>query len=162
MKIEFIEWIFQTSSQSLWQEQPLTEAERQRRERISKAVREALEKLDATERLIVERHHFQGETLIGIARQLNRKPGAIVNSHRRALRMLCKHLSKFAATEFGIRDEKSECCICSCPEREAVDTLIAAKKPEQPYGLLMRQLREQFGLEIRSPQTIIGHRKYHS
>ena len=162
MKIEFIEWIYQANSRSLWQEQPLTDAEQQRRERIINAVQEALEELDPTERLIVEKHHFQGETLVDIARQLDRKAGAVVNSHRRALRTLRKHLSRFAATEFGINGEAPKCPICNCPEREAVDALIAAKRPEEPYGLLMRQLRKQFGLEIRSPQTIIGHQKYHS
>lgn len=161
MDSELYEWIFQSSTKSLWQEEPLNEAEQKRRERVAVAVREALGKLDTVERVVIERYHFEGESFAQIAAHLKRKQGAIVNCHRRALRSLRKHLAQFVVQEFGIRQTQPKCVICRSPERRQVEALIAAKAPEEPYGTLMRRIREQFGLQIRSPQTIVGHQKYH-
>ncbi|MFH2054734.1 MAG: sigma-70 family RNA polymerase sigma factor [bacterium] len=161
MRIEFIEWIYQASSQSLWQQQPLTEAEQERRERITAAVREALDRLESTDRTILEKYYFEGESLPEIGRALGRRQATIVNRHRRALKALRKQLAAFVVTEFGVRQEAPDCCICQSPRRLEIEALIAAKRPEEPYGHLMRKIHERCGLKVTSPQTIIGHQKYH-
>lgn len=162
MRIEFIDWIYQASSRSLWQQQPLSDEEKQRRERIGVAVRQALRKLPPAERLILEKYFFEGETLATIAEQLGRRHATIINYQRRALKSLRKHLAAFVAEEFGIDQEQPACCICRSPKRAEIEALIAAKRLAEPYGLLMKRIEKEFGLKVGSPQTIIGHQKYHS
>ncbi len=161
MSVEYLDWVFLTDHRSIWQNEPLTPEEMQRREETAKKVREAMNALPPFERKVVEMYHFDGRSLPAIGRALGKNASCVTNAHRRALRSLRKHLADYAGRRFGIDTKSTKCCICNSDHREEIDELIAAKRPEEPYSLLIRTVRQLFGLRIRSPHTIKGHAKYH-
>lgn len=161
MSLEFLDWVFLTDRSSIWQNDPLSPEELQRREEITKKVRVALNALPPLERIVIEKYHFDGQSLSAIARSLGKNTIYVTNLRRRALRRLRKYLADYARQRFGIETKSARCCICYSDYREEIDVLIAAKRPEEPYSVLIREVRERFGLLIRSPQTIKGHARYH-
>jgi hypothetical protein len=161
MQLRFLDWVFLTDSRSIWQSEPLTPEESRVREEVVEKVQEALKSLPPTERRVIEMYHFDGQSFSAIARSLGKSTTYVTNMRRRAMRSLRKHLAQYARDRFGIEMRESNCCICNSGHREEIDELIAAKRHEEPYSVLIRTVRRRFGLLIKSPQTIKGHAKYH-
>jgi hypothetical protein len=55
----------------------------------------------------------------------------------------------------------SHCIICRSPFRHELDKLIKAKKKEETYKSLIGVFKQKYGLQIKAPQVIIGHKKKH-
>lgn len=131
-------------------------------EETNNKVREAVERLTPSERQFIEYFYFQDKTYREISHLLNKKTHKLEKIHHRALNKLKIRLSEYVKTRFGLDVQKeTNCMICQSPFRRELDKLIKAKKEEETYKPLMRILNEKYGLEIKSPQVIIGHKKKH-
>lgn len=161
MSIDFLDWIYDTNRNAIWQQRPQSPADAKASERTAAEVRNALAQLSALERRVIEMYHFDGRSIRSIAATLRKRPSTITNLHRCALKKLRKLLAEYAHDRYAIAPERSTCCICLSQHRQAIDDLIKRKRPEEPYGPLIREIRERFDLRIVSPQTILGHMKYH-
>ena len=162
MKFELLNWIYLTKCDPLWQQHELTRDELLRQKKIAAAVRQAVATLTVRERFVIEKRYFEGAAFALIAAELGKSEAAVVNLHRRALRRLQKLLADFARDHYGITTVSKCCCICNSSHRAEIDEIIRAKKPEEPYRVVIAEIKARFGIRIKSPQTIIGHLKYHS
>ncbi len=132
-------------------------------ERINIAVQSAAAQLSENEREFLARFYNMGESY----RQMSEKSGRTIHSleslHKRAKRKLRKLLAKFVREEFGvIASTALNCPICLSTDRPEIDRLLAEHQTSNTWRKELRQLREKYGLVAVTPQTIIGHQKYHS
>jgi RNA polymerase sigma factor (sigma-70 family) len=137
------------------------EEETFREETILK-VREAVEKLSLLERQFIEYFYFDDKSYREISVILNKSIRRLERIHNRALGKLKILLSEYVKTRFKLDlPEETECLICKSPFRQKLDKLIKAKKEKKTYKSLIRLFKEKYGLEIKTPQVIIGHKKKH-
>jgi len=160
MTIRMFDWIYLTHKTPLWQDETAAEGQVLRHELASK-VREALGELTAVERVTIERHDFEGLSLVSIAAELEWPCSRVQVVRRRALRRLRKVLAPFVQERFGVFPPSTDCPICASPFRRDAERIIAARKRDEPYSKVISQLRHDFRIAIISPKTIIGHMKYH-
>jgi hypothetical protein len=160
MTIQIFDWIYLTHKIPLWQDETSVEGHLHRQELAGK-VREALDELTDVERLIIERHDFEGLSLPNMAAELGWPCSKVQATRRRALRRLRKVLAPFVQERFGVSPPSNDCSICASPFRRDADRIIAARVREEPYSKVIRRLRHDFKIAIISPKTIIGHVKYH-
>lgn len=131
-------------------------------ESISAHVRAAIEKLEPAERLLVERYYLRFEDLSAIADSMQLTPARMETVHRSAMKRLIKLLGAYVEERFGINSlPREQCLICLSPRRSEIDHLIATRDPKRPWRILLRKLRAEFGINIRSCQTIKSHQRYH-
>lgn len=131
-------------------------------ERIREQVRLAMNALNESEQQFVTDFYFLGENYESISRRWGRPVCRLQALHRRALRKLRASLAGLVSREFGIRPERPpDCPICSSVHRAEIDRLIRSKDRRDTWRPLMRRLRHEFGLKIKSPQLLIGHHRYH-
>ena len=160
MTIRMFDWIYLTHKTPLWQDE-ITAEERLRRQELANKVREALDELTVVERVTIERHDFEGLSLMNIAAELGWPCSRVQATRRRALRRLRKVLAPFVQERFGVLLPSTDCPICASRFRRDAETIIAARKREESYSKVISQLRHNFKIAIISPKTIIGHVKYH-
>ncbi len=132
-------------------------------ERVNIAVQSAAAQLSENEREFLARFYNMGESY----RQMSEKSGRTIHSleslHNRAKRKLRKLLAKFVREEFGVVASAAvNCPICLSIDRTEIDRLLAEHQPASTWRKELRILREKYGLSTVTPQTIIGHQKYHS
>ena len=134
----------------------------ERAELIDREVRAAVEKLARPERQFVELFYFELRTYQQIAGIMKKKTHKLQRLHQRALDRLQMFLADFVKEQFKLEPrQKRDCIICSSPFRKELEELIRGKKEEETYSRLIGVLRKKYGIEVRTPQTIIGHRKKH-
>jgi hypothetical protein len=160
MTIRMFDWIYLTHKTPLWQDE-ITAEERLRLQELANKVREALDELTAVERVTIERHDFEGLSLVNIAAELGWPCSRVQATRRRALRRLRKVLAPYVQERFGVLLPSTDCPICASQFRRDAETIIAARKREESYSKVISQLRHDFNIAIISPKTIIGHVKYH-
>jgi hypothetical protein len=160
MTIRMFDWLYLTRKTPLWQEETTAEGQVRLQELASK-VREALDELTAVERVTIERHDFEGLSLVNIAAELGWPCSRVQATRRRALRRLRKVLAPYVQERFGVLLPSTNCPICASQFRRDAETIIAARKREESYSKVISQLRHDFKIAIISPKTIIGHVKYH-
>jgi len=131
-------------------------------EETNQKVREAVAKLTPLERQFVEYFYFEDKSYREISVILNKKIHKLERIHNRALTKLKMLLSNYVKTRFKLSiPEKTDCIICTSPFRQELDRVIRAKKEEETYKSLLRVFKEKYGLDIKTPQVIIGHKKKH-
>ena len=130
---------------------------------ICRTVQAAIERLEPDEKLVIREFWYQGRTYRQIAAGLGRPRHRIETIHRRARRKLRRLLADFVEQLWGIqpRRPRRKCMICESPFRARIDRILAARKATETWRPVMQILREDFGLHIRSPQTLISHQKFH-
>jgi hypothetical protein len=160
MTIRMFDWLYLTHKTPLWQDETTAEG-RLRRQELASKVREALDELTAAERVTIERHDFEGLSLVDIAAELGCPCSKVQATRRRALRRLRKVLAPFVQERFGVSPPSTVCPICTSPFRRDAERIIAARRGDEPYSIVISQLRHDFKIAIISPKTIIGHMKYH-
>lgn len=134
----------------------------QRQERIIEAVREGLSQLDENEREFLILFHFMGRSYRQIAESSGREIYRLEALHLRALKQLRALLARFVEEEFDIRSENHpDCPICASPDRDEIDQLIDQKKAEETWSGTIRQIKDRFGIRIKTPQVLIGHKRFH-
>ena len=130
---------------------------------IAEVVRDAVGRLQSTEREFVHLYWFEGRSLDEISRLLARRPHILDGIRRRCLRKLRSLLSTFAADRFGIESPRiAGCVICNHPCRREIDAVLRARRPEETWGSVRKSLEARFGLRIPAPQTMISHIEYHT
>ena len=131
-------------------------------ESVNREVRKAVEKLSSVEKQFVEFFYFEFKSYQEIARILRKKVYKLERIHQRALGKLRIILTDFAKQRFKLEiPEKTDCIICNSPFRRELDELIRNKKEEETYAHLIRIFKQKYGIDIKTPQVIIGHRKKH-
>ena len=131
-------------------------------EEIDRRVRHAIESLTEDEMEFVIRFYFMGQGYNEISDKSGRANHKLEALHKRAIRKLKNRLQPFVKKEFGIKTKKVRpCLICDSPQRAKIDRIILKKKYEETWSPVIKRIDEKFGLKIKSPQTLIGHQKYH-
>jgi RNA polymerase sigma factor (sigma-70 family) len=132
------------------------------REETNLKVREAVGRLSPLERQFVEYFYFDDKSYREISVILNKSIHKLERIHHRALGKLKMLLSDYVKTRFKLDlPKETECLICESPFRQGIDKLIKAKKEEETYKSLIRVFKAKYGLDIKTPQVIIGHKKKH-
>ena len=131
-------------------------------ESINREVRKAVEKLSFEEKQFVELFYFEFKSYQEIARIIKKKVYKLERIHRRALGKLKILLADFVKECFKLEiSRKTDCIICNSPFRPELDKLIRNKKEEETYAHLIRIFKRKYGIDIKTPQAIIGHKKKH-
>jgi hypothetical protein len=134
----------------------------EREELVDRQVRAAVGKLSHSERQFIELFYFELRTYQQIAGIMKKKTHKLERLHQGALGKLQILLTDFVKEQFKLElPQKTDCAICTSPFRKELEELIRGKKEEETYSRLMRVFRKKYGIEVRTPQTIIGHRKKH-
>lgn len=130
--------------------------------RIRQEVEAALKQLPEEERELIERFHFMGQSYRELSERSGRAEYRLESIHRRGLRRLRRLLAPLVKELYGLSDNSSTSCpLCQSPRRAEIDRLILLKPESDTWRPTMMKLREVFGIAVRSPQMIMGHKRYH-
>ena len=140
-----------------------TSSEKDQATPVRERVGEALDCLNEQEREFIFLFHFQGKSYRSISESSGRPIHRLETLHRRALMKLKRDLAAWVEETYNIPNPKNpRCPVCNSSDRQAIDQVIAERDRRKNWKPVLDQLRERFGLSIRSPQSLIGHEKYHS
>lgn len=159
--IHFSNKVTDSVYESIWPNIAEDSVDPKRRERVSTAVKAALNKLPAGAQYLIRRYHFDGASIPEIAEEQGVSPEIAGKRHRRALLRLQGLLAAFVEKEFGLTSLATRCVICASPKRNQIDELLARHINGDRYQKEMREIKNRFGITITSVMTIIGHRMYH-
>ena len=131
-------------------------------EHLTEIVASALKKLNSNEREFIVQFYYMGKSYREISDQTGRVIYKLEALHNRALKKLEAQLQSFVCNRFDIKNNKqSNCPVCSSEYLEEINKIIAGRNPEDTWRPILKILKEKYGIHIRSPQTLIGHSKYH-
>jgi RNA polymerase sigma factor (sigma-70 family) len=131
-------------------------------ESVNREVRKAVEKLSSAEKQFIQLFYFEFKSYQEIARIQKKKIYKLERIHQRALGKLKIILADFVKERFKLEITKNtDCIICNSPFRRELDELIRNKKEEETYAGLIKIFKQKYGVDIKTPQVIIGHRKKH-
>ncbi len=141
---------------------PVADEKDSSREETNRKVKEAVERLSPLERQFIKYFYYECRSYQDISEILNKETHKLERIHHRALGKLKILLSDYVKTRFRLSlPEETDCMICNSPFRQELNRLIKAKKEEETYRSLIRIFRGKYGLNIKSPQVIIGHKRKH-
>jgi len=133
-----------------------------RLEYLQQTVRSALGGLSEDERELVEQIHFMGRSCAEMAALTGRTEHRLEALHGRALHKLRRKLAPLVRELFGIDPPAvTDCPICRSSHRPVIDRLIRERDPRLTWRPVMKLIEAETGIRISTPQTIIGHEKYH-
>jgi hypothetical protein len=125
-------------------------------------VRSAVGRLSPAERLFIELFYFEFRSYQDIAGIMNKKTHKLERLHQRALGKLQILLAGFVKEQYKLElPRKTDCTICNSPFREEMEGLIRGKNEEETYSRLLRVFRQEYGVNLKTPQAIIGHKNKH-
>lgn len=157
-KVVHYNWIYQTLREGIWQNVEATEKQK----RVIAAVQSEIAKLTELEQEFIRMYWFEGMSTAQISDLLGKKVYKLEGMSRRIQRKLKNRLSEFVSREFDVESGSSKkCLICSSQYRAQIDQMLKSKKPEQTYKHIIKTLKNDFGITVKTPQIIIGHQKYH-
>jgi hypothetical protein len=131
-------------------------------EKIENAVRESLDKLDEAEKELIIHYYFMGQTYADISEKSNREIFKLAALHKRAIKKLKKKLSQFVKVNFGIiTDLNVSCPICDHEKKNELNELIDSRDKTKTWRPILKIFRDKYLINLRTPQIIIGHEKYH-
>ena len=140
---------------------PCSDERELRADALPDLVDRAIASLDDDEREFIRRFYFMGLSYFELAVRMGRPRHRLDALHRRARTKIRHFLAPFAGAGRAEKSTQPNCAICRSPHRAEIDRIIAARPPDSTWKPVIAALRIRFGLVIRSPQTIIGHEKYH-
>jgi len=136
--------------------------EKERQEMIRNEVAEALSTLTDDEKEFIERFYYCGQTYGEISKRSGRAIHKLEAIHKRAVRKLKRRLQPLVARLYGCENARKESClICDSPYRLQIDRLISNRRHSETWKKVIRTVRDEYGIRIGTPQTLIGHKKYH-
>lgn len=136
--------------------------EQARLDAIGRHVVLAIERLSDLERAFIERFYFMGQTYREIAIETNRAVHKLERIHRGALKKLRRSLAGLAKEEYGWEPRpEPDCPICSSPHVDEINQLIRDRNRRSTWRPVMADIRRLFGVRVTTPQTLIGHTRYH-
>jgi len=122
----------------------------------------AISTLTPPEREFVHRYYYDGQSNRVIAAAMRKRVEQLDRFHRRILRRLRNVLADFVAEEYGLAvDIGKNCPICNSRHCDEINRLILTRPPKATWRGVLRILRDRYGLDIKSPQVLIGHQRYH-
>lgn len=129
---------------------------------IDLEVRRAIESLADEEMEFVIRFYFMGQAYHEISEKSGRASHKLEALHKRAIRKLKSCLKSLVKRRFGLKAKKGKYCpLCGSPHRAAINEIITNRSESVTWRPILKEIYEQFGLKIKSPQVLIGHQKYH-
>lgn len=131
-------------------------------ERIIEAVNEAVSQMGEQEREFVVLYYVMGRNCRQIAEDSGRAMYKLEALHTRVVKQLRTLLADFVSEEFGIKvDRTNTCLICNSPFRAEIDQLLSLKKEDETWRESIKVIKESYQIRIKTPQTLIGHIKFH-
>lgn len=128
-------------------------------------VQEALQCLGNEEKELIEQFYYMGRSYREISECSGRAVYRLEAMHKQALRKLHNELRYFILDRFHIdkTDEGNinKCPICNSPYRNDIDKLISQRDPTVTWKPVMCRLRKEYNIDIRAPQILISHERYH-
>ncbi|MFH1701088.1 MAG: hypothetical protein ABIE07_10930 [Candidatus Zixiibacteriota bacterium] len=129
---------------------------------IITAVNRALEILNNDEASFIRAFYMEG---LGY-RQIGEKSGRAVYKlealHNRALKKIKRHLYHSLKDKISLpAPSQIECCLCRHPQLEDINQLIMARNKSETWKHIIKTLKNDYGIIIKTPQRLIGHLKYH-
>lgn len=129
---------------------------------IENAVNDALKKLSENEREFIIRYYYMGENYNQISEKTNREIYKLAAMHKRAVIKLKTALKAFVMKNYGIKSaQNKECIICCSEHKDQINELIKKRDRRRTWSPIIKQLKKEFGIIIKTPQILIGHEKYH-
>jgi hypothetical protein len=129
---------------------------------INREVRKAIAKLSPEENQFVQLFYFEFKSYREISSRLNKKVHKLERIHQRALGKLRILLADFVSKRFGLEvPQNTDCVICRSPFKSQLEKLIRNKRKGETHSRLIRIFKEKYGIQIKTPQVIIGHKKKH-
>jgi hypothetical protein len=130
--------------------------------RIKEAVNKALESLGEEEREFVVRFYYMGQSYSKLAELSGRPVHKLETLHRQIVRRLRNELAPLISDDCSHRREGARRCpICSSARHRDIDELIRVRNPKETWRGIMRRLKREFKIDIKSPNTLAVHEKYH-
>ncbi|MCJ7507959.1 MAG: sigma-70 family RNA polymerase sigma factor [candidate division Zixibacteria bacterium] len=160
-RIRNLDWVLSGAQESVWSDS-IDNSFPDNSELRSK-VRKAVEKLPPLEKKFIQSFYFEFKTYAEIAKILNKKIYKLDRIHRQALSKLKIILKDYVQNRFKIdcADREMSCPICSHPQKEKMDEVIESKTKSETWKRIIKILREEFGLMIKTPQVLISHKSKH-
>ena len=129
---------------------------------IDLEVRRAIESLEEEEMEFVIRFYFMGQAYNEISEKSGRAVHKLEALHKRAIRKLKNRLKSIVKMRYGLKSKKGkDCPLCQSAYRAAINEIITNRNESSTWRPVLKEINEQFGLKIKSPQVLIGHKKYH-
>jgi len=136
--------------------------EHQEDDLINRQVRKAVKKLSPEEQQFIRLFYFEFKSYQQIGQMTGRRIHKLERAHQRALEKLRIILADFVRERFGLEiGDETDCVICQSPFRRELDGLIRDKGEDETYSRLIRVFKQRYGIVIKTPQVIIGHRRKH-
>ena len=129
---------------------------------LEKEVDKAMGKLDKMERRFIRYFYFDCLSYNRISFILNKSKDRLERIHRAALEKLKYILKDYVSQRYKLKiTPTSKCLICSHPRRKEIEDIINTKKKEETWKRILKVFMKEFNLEIKSPQSLINHKKKH-
>jgi RNA polymerase sigma factor (sigma-70 family) len=167
-RIRYLNWAVDRSGMSGIFQDGFNLDDRQDQEKIKKdkelekQVRQALGKLDETERKFILYFYFDCFSYKEIGFLLKKRKDKLQRIHQSALDKLKLILKDYVEKRFEFRtNDDTGCIICQNPHRKKLDRIIRGKRKEETWKRVIKILRNGYDLRIKTPQILIGHLKKH-
>jgi len=129
---------------------------------LERKVNQALGKLDEIERKFILYFYFDCFTYEKIASLMKKRIDKLQRIHQGALDKLKLILRDYVEKRFKLKvSDKNSCIICQSPHRNELDRIIQGKKKEETWKRIIKILKNEYNLHIKTPQILIGHMKKH-
>lgn len=136
--------------------------EEESRAELEEKVAKALDRLDDVEREFIRCFYFDCLSYNQISQILDKTKDRLERIHRSALEKLKTCLKDYVSQRYKIKvPSEKKCLICSHPSVKELEELIKTKSPAETWKKILRTFREQYDLEIKTPQILINHQKKH-
>ncbi len=157
-RIVYLDWVYETAREQAFDQSEPSALEKEIVDKVGRAISRLTEREQEFARL----YWNEGRSVDEMVVAFNKSPHNIESMNRRILRKLRNDLADFVKERFGIDVESGrKCPICSHARRADIERILRAKTERETFRPVYRKLRDGFGLEIRTPQILIGHMKYH-
>lgn len=131
-------------------------------EELIQKVTSALSGLTEDEREFIIRYYYMGESYQKISKQSGRAAYRLVALHNRSIKKLKANLVEFVRLRFKLETiSKKACPLCDSAQAEQINRLITTRDKRRTWKPVIKALRDDYGIEVSSPQLLIGHEKYH-
>jgi len=124
------------------------------------AVNQALNGLTEEEAAFIRLFYYQGKGYTEISQISGRATYRLETLHRSALKKLRLRLATFVAGQTTPQSDLN-CPLCNHPARDEIGKLLLSKTESETWRRIIRVLRDEFGIVIKTPQRLKSHRKYH-
>ncbi len=121
----------------------------------------ALSRLESDEREIIIQLYFLGRSFEEISLRTGRQRHRLYGIHQRAIQMLRQCLGSYARLRFGLSIKRPQCPVCDSPFCFEINALIRGRDRTQTWKPVLDEIRTRYGIDIRSPQRLKGHERYH-